>query len=243
MPRKAMGSMEMEAAITTYFNAQTESSWTEQTIEVECVGISCDGTINLDVIYYYNQGKNTILFPGALATASNDCGVPTYQNAVQAVSIQLGYSNMNICASLIGNGSFEPHFIAMYQNATCVMLFDSQVSNDMNHFLSSLNYPTPEGLKRAALEIAPGMNHRYDSPISGTFLAKPAIMHRLNTELSSDRVSCGYHSCGAVIAMAELIDNGEVISLDTIQRKIEEEPLDMLTERLMEASASLKRGP
>ena len=117
------------------------------------------------------------------------------------------------------------------------LIFDSKNSN-VDRFLRSADSPSLQErilnfflapLKALALGLGIGRQ------VNARFMGQEVSVHRLDTQGMFDGVSCGYHSSGAVLAMAEYIGMNHAYASDDIQTLIRHSSgLDNVAERMLE---------
>ncbi|WP_133133961.1 hypothetical protein [Legionella parisiensis] len=171
----------------------------------------------INVTYFYNQEKNSVVIPSPLAVKNGEglAAEPSYQATITAIEKHLGTNHFNICSSLLGKGSGERHYVAVYhaQNEDKEMsVFDSKIS-EPEQFFNSSNAPSiwemAWGYLTAPFKAFGLWAFNIGKQINVSFLDQQITIHRLETQPIFDGVSCGYHSTGALLAMIDQIDKGE----------------------------------
>ncbi len=215
MPRHMLYSGEMDSIISKHF--KHKSGWIKDTVPFGPV------ELGLTVTYFFNQAKNAVVITSPLAVKKNvhngDAIEPTYQEIITRISHKKGCNTFSVSATFLGKGSSERHYVAFYQhNGNKIYIFDSKIS-DPHRFLNSSNQPTflekiwgilISPFKSIALLLG------FGKIVNANFMGYPVQIHRLGTQPIFDGVSCGYHSAGAVLAMADTIDNNETINPDML---------------------------
>lgn len=216
MPRDMLYSEEMNRIAERHFAAK--ASWQKRTISV-----LIRGKIPQEMHYFYNAGKNAVVIPAPLAVKpiiAGDSFEPSYEEMVAGIRADLiDNNNFSISTSLLGKGAGERHYVAFHQDREGKMvMLDSKVS-EPHRFLSSADKPN-------LLEKAWGyltapfrfLSYKlgFTAKVNSQFLSNDIEVHRLGTQPILDRVSCGYHSSGAVLAMSDAIDSNENISAASI---------------------------
>lgn len=233
MPRHMLYSNEMDSIVTKHLNKN--SDWMQMEILVALPPLP-DG---INVIYFYNASKNAVVIPSPLATKASpgDAAEPTYEATVNAISTALGKNKFIISTSLVGQGTGERHYVALYRSLEGeIRIFDSKISNP-EQFLNSSETPGFFAIIRDALTAlfnAFGLwAFGAGKQVHATFLNQDISIHRLGTQPLFDGVSCGLHSTGAVLAMADLINNDITSSKEISTTIINGEGLDTRAENIL----------
>ncbi|MCE0721699.1 MULTISPECIES: hypothetical protein [Legionella] len=213
MPRHMLFSDEMDFIVTQYLGEKPE--WEKR--EVNVLIPNLDDPDGMNVTYFYNEEKNSVVIPSPLAVKDGEGlgAEPSYQATIAAISEQLGTDRFNICSSLLGKGSGERHYVALYhpKNENGEMsIFDSKIS-EPERFFNSSDAPSllemAWGYLTAPFKAFGLWAFNIGKQINATFLDQQVTIYRLETQPILDAVSCGYHSTGALLVMIDHIDKGE----------------------------------
>ena len=213
MPRAMLYSNEMDLIVTNHF--KKNDNWAKQEVSVAIPGLP-EG---INVVYFYNKQNNAVVIPSPLAVMDGDGDAvePSYQATIDAISKVIG-DPFSLATSLVGKGSGERHYTALYRSLDGeISIFDSKIS-EPERFLNSSNAPNFFEI------IWGGLTALFQSfglwafgigkQVNATFLNQDVVIHRLGTQPLFDGVSCGLYSAGAVLVMADLIDNNQLSTED-----------------------------
>lgn len=244
MPRHMLFSDEMDFIVTQYLEGKAE--WKRQ--EVGVIIPTLEDPDGMNVTYFYNREKNSVVIPSPLAVKDGEGlgAEPSYQATVAAIARQLGTDRFNICSSLLGKGSGERHYVALYhaQNENEEMsIFDSKIS-EPKRFFNSSNAPSiwemAWGYFTAPFKAFGLWAFNIGKQINATFLDQQVAIYRLETQPILDGVSCGYHSTGALLAMIDQIDKGECSTKHITSAIMGNEHHDQLAETLLNSKEKKK---
>ena len=232
MPRAMLYSNEMDLIATNHF--KKNDSWVKQEVSVAIPGLP-EG---MNVVYFYNKQKNAVVIPSPLAVMDGDGDAvePSYQATIAAISKVIG-DTFSLATSLVGKGSGERHYTALYRSLDGeISIFDSKIS-EPERFLNSSNAPNFFEI------IWGGLTALFQSfglwafgigkQVHATFLNQDVVIHRLGTQPLLDGVSCGLFSAGAVLVMADLIDNNQLSTEEITLAITTSEQLDDRAEELL----------
>lgn len=235
MPRAMLDSYDMDLIVIRHF--KKNGNWEKREVSVDIAGLP-EG---MNVVYFYNQQKNAVIVPSPLAVIEGDGDAiePSYQATIQAISKVIG-DNFTLGTSLLGKGAGERHYTAMYRALDGkISMFDSKIS-EPERFLNSSNAPNFFEI------IWGGLSALFQSfglwafgigkQVHATFLNQDMLIHRLETQPLFDGVSCGLYSAGAVMVMADLIDNNQSGTEDITLAITGSEYLDIRAETILNDS-------
>lgn len=247
MPRHMLFSDEMDFIVTQYLNGKP--GWERREVGVIIPNLSDPDGMN--VTYFYNQEKNSVVIPSPLAVKDGEGlgAEPSYQATIEAISKQLGNTHFNICSSLLGKGSGERHYVALYheQNEDKEMsIFDSKIS-EPERFFNSSNAPSiwemAWGYLTAPFKAFGLWALNIGKQINTTFLEQQVTIYRLETQPILDAVSCGYHSTGALLAMIEQIEQDNCRTEQITSAIIGNKQHDRLAETLLSSKDNKNKIP
>lgn len=227
---------QMEEIVANYLTGK--SSWQEKKI---AIFLDSGNEIPLELSYFFNKEKNTVVIPAPLAVqrlSTMESFEPSYKEVIDSVIKNLNYSGFSIIASLLGKGTGERHYGAIFQDEKGEMVFfDSKLSNS-EQFFSSAEQPTRMekgwGYLTTPFKTLVQYIGHYSNNILGQFLDHEIEIYQLGTQSIFDGVSCGYHSTGAVIAMIDKIDESALVSKnDMINLISHTQDLDQITDYLI----------
>lgn len=116
-------------------------------------------------------------------------------------------------------------------------IFDSKISAP-NQFLHSANAPDllekAWGYLTAPFKTFALWAFGIGKQVETSFLGQDVTIHRLETQAMFDGVSCGLHSTGAILEMADLISNNFVSMGDIVSSITSKNKLDLRAERILE---------
>lgn len=233
MPRHMLYSNEMDSIVTKHLNKN--SDW----VQMETLVAMPPLPEGINVIYFYNESNNAVVIPSPLATKASpgDAAEPTYEATINAISAALGNNKFIISTSLVGQGTGERHYVALYRSPEGeICIFDSKISNP-EQFLHSSETP---GFFAIIWDALTALFNAFGlwafgtgKHVHATFLNQDVSIHRLGTQPLFDGVSCGLHSTGAVLVMADLIYNDITSSKEISAAIINSEGLDTRAENIL----------
>ena len=197
-----------------------EQEWKEdKEWEQKKIAVDLSVGFTMEVTYYYNKAKNTVVIASPLSTMlaeNSDSIEPDFASSVLAIKNVLKQyqdtETLNLCGVLIGTGATERHYVAYYQDKDHKMtVFDSKFS-DPRRFLSTSSEPKWwQKLGGAIVSVfnfirtSLGFGIKLNSKFNGTDVE----IRRLGTQSIFDGKSCGYHSSGAILEMKDFITQNE----------------------------------
>lgn len=230
-----LSSLEMNTIVGKYLTGKDE--WVRNEVQVQ-IPVLPDG---INVVYFYNRRKNFVIIPSPLAVADGqgDAIEPAYQSTVDAIAAQIGSKEFGIGCSLLGKGTGERHFTALHRESGKngkMDIFDSKISAP-SQFLSSSNAPNllekAWGYFTAPFRTFALWAFGIGKHIEASFLAQEVTIHRLETQPFFDGVSCGLHSTGAVLEVADLICYDFVRTDEIIASVTQKNNLDLRAEEIL----------
>ncbi len=192
-----LDSSEMNDIVERHLNKNLE--WEKKTVSVPVSGI-----LEMEVTYFYNKSKNFAIIPSPLAVkeATGDAVEPSYEPTIAAIADEVGNNNFGIGCSLLGKGTGERHYTALYKeqgNEGKIIVFDSKIS-DPDKFFNSSDAPgfleKAWGVISAPFKAFGLWAFNIGKDTQATFMNHPITVERLATQPFFDGVSCGYHSSG-----------------------------------------------
>jgi hypothetical protein len=209
MPRKMLCSTEMSPITEKHLSGKQE--WEKKEVSVP---ISFIETIDINVTYFYNKNKNFVIIPTPLAVKEGrgEAAEPSYEKTIQAIEKQVGNENFGLGCALLGKGTGERHYTALFKEEGAngkIAVFDSKIS-DPNQFFNSSDSPgffeKVWGVIKAPFKAFGLWAFGIGNETQSSFLGKDVTVHRLATQPFFDGVSCGLHSAGAILNMIDVID-------------------------------------
>ncbi|MDR3504384.1 MAG: hypothetical protein P4L79_17590 [Legionella sp.] len=233
MPRKMLYSNEMNSIIEKHLTGNTEWEKKEASVHISFM--------KMNVTYFYNKNKNFVVIPSPLAVkkGSGDAEEPSYQSAVAAITNQIGNGKFGIGCSLLGKGTGERHYAALFKekgDEGKVTVFDSKISSPNQFFNSSESpdfFEKIGGFIQAPFKAFGLWAFEIGKEIKSSFLGKDVTVHRLASQPFFDGVSCGFHSSGAVLNMIDLIGKKEVTTEEIILSITTHKDLDSKAEHIL----------
>lgn len=239
MARAMLYSDEMNKIVERRFAGNAQ--WTRREVSVPVSIVGSDVSISITIPYFYNQNKNCVIIGGPLAVTagSGDAAEPTYQAAITAIADELGNKTFGLGCSLIGKGTGERHYTALYREQGAggkITVFDSKISVP-GRFFNSSDAPTflekAWGLITAPFKVFGLWAFDIGKQEKASFLNQNVTIHRLETQPFWDGDSCGLHSTGAVLNMANLVVQGKTTTEQIESSITADKRLDLNAEELL----------
>ncbi|KTC99627.1 hypothetical protein [Legionella erythra] len=233
MPRQMLYSNDMNSITEKHLTGNSE--WEKKDVLVPV------SFIEMNVTYFYNKDKNFVIIASPLAVneGAGDAVEPSYEATIRSIENQVGNGHFGIGCSLLGKGTGERHYIALFKEKGAhgkISMFDSKISAP-NQFFNSSESPSffekARGFIKAPFKALGLWAFGIGKEIKSSFLGKDVIVHRLATQPFFDGVSCGFHASGAVLMMADLIGKGVTTTEEITSSITSDKCLDLKSETLL----------
>lgn len=233
MPRQMLYSDQMNSITEKHIAGNIE--WKKKEVSVSV------SFLEMNVTYFYNKNKNFVIIPSPLAVkeGTGDAVEPSYEKTILAIEKQVGNENFGIGCSLLGKGTGERHYTALFKekgNNGKITMFDSKISAP-NQFFNSSDSPgffeKAWGFIKAPFKAFGLWAFGIGKEIQSSFLGKDVTVHRLATQPFFDGVSCGLHSSGAVLNMVDLIEKGVTTTEEITSSITSNKHLDLKSESVL----------
>lgn len=239
MPRKMLYSNEMDSITEKHLAGNIE--WEKKEVSVPV------SFLEMNITYFYNKNKNFVIIPSPLAVkeGTGDAVEPSYEKTIIAIENQVGNRDFGIGCSLLGKGTGERHYTALFKEQGAngkITMFDSKISAPNQFFNSSESpgfFEKAWGFIKAPFKAFGLWAFGIGKEIQSSFLGKDVTVHRLATQPFFDGVSCGLHSSGAVLNMIDVIDdpmNQKGVTTEKITSSItSDKGLDLKSESVLDS--------
>lgn len=208
---------DLEKMIKKQKEDNKEPIWVEKIIKIPVIVDSKNEELEIEYFYNEDEGAVIILKPLYVSQLSSVWD-PTYKKVIDKIRAEHAdrklshsdYPGISVSGVLLGKGSSERHYVAFHNDYKERMaIFDSKISN-MDRFLNSADSPTFFE-KVWGYFVTPikaiGRALGFIKHIRTSFHNSDVDVYRLGTQAMLDGVSCGYHSAGAVLAIANGLNN------------------------------------